>query len=114
MASAVSAIRYKLVYMVPASALAVTKAAIFSAGAGRFPGEQYTECAFTCVGKGQFRPGDQANPHIGKIGELEEVEEARVEIVCFSEDVVKPAVKALKKAHPYETPAYEVYKLEDF
>jgi hypothetical protein len=97
MASALPAVRYKLVYRVPTSALAATKAAIFSAGAGRYPGGQYTECAFTLIGKGQFRPGDQANPHIGKVGELEEVEEARVESLCIGEDVVRAAVKALKE-----------------
>lgn len=97
MASAVPAVRYKLVYMVPTFALETTKAAIFSAGAGRFPGGQYTECAFTWIGKGQFRPGDQAKPHIGKVGELEEVEEARVESICIGEDIARAAVKALKE-----------------
>jgi hypothetical protein len=97
MASVVPAVRYKLVYMVPASALVATKFAIFSAGAGRFPGGQYTECAFTSIGKGQFRPSDQANPHIGKVGELEEVEEARVETICIGEDIARAAVKALKE-----------------
>jgi hypothetical protein len=97
MASVEPVVRYKLIYMVPTSALAATKAAIFAAGAGRFPGGQYTECAFTWIGKGQFRPGDHANPHIGKVGELEEVEEARVESICIGEDIARAAVKALKE-----------------
>lgn len=72
--------------------------AIFAAGAGRYPGAgNYTECAFTLIGKGQFRPGDTASPHIGKVGALEEVEEARVETLCVGEDVVRKAVEALKK-----------------
>ncbi|KAF1982507.1 hypothetical protein K402DRAFT_340206 [Aulographum hederae CBS 113979] len=115
MASAVSALpRFKLVFRVPEPALPACKAAIFSAGAGRYPGGQYTECCFTTLGTGQFRPGDTARPHLGKVGELEEVPEARVEALCVGEDVARSAVSALKKAHPYETPAYEVYRLEDF
>ncbi|KAK4155381.1 hypothetical protein C8A00DRAFT_13576 [Chaetomidium leptoderma] len=107
--------RYKLVYRVPTAALEVTKAAIFAAGAGRYPGAgNYTEVCFAVLGTGQFRPGDAANPHIGKVGELEHVEEARVETLCVGEDVARKAVAALKKAHPYEEVAYEVYKLEDF
>ncbi|AEO67279.1 uncharacterized protein THITE_2116177 [Thermothielavioides terrestris NRRL 8126] len=115
MASAAALTRYKLVYHVPPAALEATKAAIFATGAGRYPGAgNYTECCFTVLGTGQFRPGDAANPHIGKVGQLEHVEEARVETLCVGEETARKAVAALKKAHPYEEPAYEVYKLEDF
>lgn len=97
MASAVSAVRYKLVFHVPPSALATCKAAIFAAGAGRYPGPgNYTECAWTTMGTGQFRPGDAANPHIGSVGKLEEVEEARVETLRVGYEIVKAAVKAPK------------------
>ncbi|KAL2128991.1 hypothetical protein VTI74DRAFT_8379 [Chaetomium olivicolor] len=113
MASALT--KYKLVFHVPPAALEACKAAIFAAGAGRYPGPgNYTECCFTVLGTGQFRPGDAANPHIGKVGALEHVEEARVETLCVGEETARKAVAALKKAHPYEEPAYEVYKLEDF
>lgn len=106
--------RFKLVFFVPPSALETTKSAIFAAGAGRYPGPgNYTECCFTSKGLGQFRPGDEANPNIGKKGKLEEVEEVRVETLCLGRDVAVKAVEALKKAHPYEEPAYEVYKMED-
>ncbi|KAH8902290.1 hypothetical protein BR93DRAFT_258042 [Coniochaeta sp. PMI_546] len=109
------ATRFRLVFHVPTSHLAVTKAAVFSAGAGRFPGPgNYTECCFTVLGTGQFRPGDAANPHLGKVGELEEVQEASVETLCVGEDVVRKAVEALKNAHPYEEPSYSVFKMEDF
>ncbi|KAF2493740.1 hypothetical protein BU16DRAFT_527949 [Lophium mytilinum] len=83
MAAALSLTRFKLVFRVPSSGLNACKAAIFSAGAGRYPGGLYTECCFVSLGTGQFRPGDAANPHIGKVGELEFVEEARVEILCI-------------------------------
>lgn len=90
--------RYKLVFHVPPTALEACKTAIFAAGAGRYPGAgNYTECCFTVFGTGQFRPGDAANPHIGKVGELEHVEEARVETLCVGEEVARKAVAALKK-----------------
>ncbi|KAI4210674.1 MAG: hypothetical protein LQ351_006448 [Letrouitia transgressa] len=116
MAIAVSAAaRFKLVFFVPEPALKACKTAIFAAGAGRYPGPgNYTECCWTAMGTGQFRPGDTANPHIGSVGALEEVREARVETLCVGEEVTKKAVDALKRAHPYEEPAYEVYKLENF
>ena len=90
--------RFKLVFFVPQANVGACKAAIFAAGAGRFPGAgNYTECCWTAAGTGQFRPGDAANPHIGRPGELEEVEESRVETLCVGEDTVRKAVDALKK-----------------
>ena len=92
-----AAARFKLVFYVPQLALAACKSAIFAAGAGRYPGPGgYTECCWSTMGTGQFRPGDTANPHIGKVGALEEVEEARVETLCHGEEVAKKAVEALK------------------
>jgi hypothetical protein len=95
MATAVT--RYKPVFHVPRSALEACKSAIFAAGAGRYPSGNYTECCYTTFGIGQFRPGDAANPHIGKVDELETVEEARVETICVGEDVARKAVAALKR-----------------
>ncbi|KAK4130039.1 hypothetical protein BT67DRAFT_392258 [Trichocladium antarcticum] len=107
--------RYKLTFHVPPAALEACKAAVFAAGAGRYPGAgNYTECCFTVLGTGQFRPGAAANPHIGTAGALEHVEEARVETLCVGAEVARKAVAALKAAHPYEEPSYEVFKMEDF
>jgi hypothetical protein len=93
-----SLIRYKLIFHVPTASLEVCKNAIFAAGAGRYPGPgNYTECCWTTIGTGQFRPGDTANPHIGSVGKLEKVEEARVEMICVGEDVARKAVEALKR-----------------
>ena len=50
---------------------AILWAAIFAAGAGRYP--NYSQCAFTVVGEGQFLPGAAAQPHIGQPGALETV-----------------------------------------
>jgi hypothetical protein len=53
----------------------------------------------------------RADPHIGRVGDLEKVEELKVELVC-EDGLVQAAVAALKLAHPYEEPAYDVWKLE--
>ncbi|KAI0841760.1 GTP cyclohydrolase 1 type 2/Nif3 [Hypoxylon sp. FL0890] len=106
---------FTLIFYAPPSAVQACKAAIFAAGAGRYPGPgNYTECCWSTTGTGQFRPGDAANPHIGTVGALEETPEVRVETLCVGEDTVKGAVAALKKAHPYEEPAYHVIKLENY
>lgn len=105
--------RYKLIFFVPHPQLESCKEAIFSTGAGSFPGGKYTKCCFQTPGTGQFLPGDGANPNIGAVGALEHVEEMKVEILCVGRETMLDAVKALVKAHPYEVPAYEVYKLED-
>jgi hypothetical protein len=55
-----------------------------------------------------------ANPAIGEVGREEIVEEYKVEILCSDEENTRNAVRELKKAHPYEEVAYEVYKVEDF
>jgi hypothetical protein len=98
MATPATVARFKLVFNVPPSALEACKTAIFAAGAGRYPGPgNYTECCWTSLGTGQFRPGDTANPHIGSVGALEEVQEARVETLCVGEDTARKAVSALKR-----------------
>jgi hypothetical protein len=56
---------------------------------------------------------DGSQPFIGEAGQIERVEEWKVELVVADELIVA-AVAALKLSHPYETPAYEVWRLEDF
>ncbi|TKA32109.1 hypothetical protein B0A50_01356 [Salinomyces thailandicus] len=115
MASTTGDHRYKLIFFTPPQALPAIKTAVFATGAGSYPGPGgYTECCFTTPGVGQFKPGDSANPAVGEKGKLEEVGEARCEVLCLGETVARQAVDALKQAHPYEEPAYEVYKLEPF
>lgn len=102
---------YKLIYFVPETHLESTKTAIFEAGAGRIG--DYDCCAWQTQGLGQFRPLAGSQPFLGRAGDLECVEEFRVELVC-DDPFIRPAVLALKQAHPYEEPAYEVYRLETF
>ncbi|MDF1614070.1 hypothetical protein [Desulfurivibrio dismutans] len=53
-----------------------------------------------------------ANPHTGRVEELARVVELKVELVC-SDELISEAVWALKRAHTYEKPAYEVWRLKD-
>lgn len=100
---------YKLCYFVPESHLSVTKQALFDAGAGKIG--EYDSCAWQCEGQGQFRPLAGSDPFLGHHGELETVKEFKVELVC-EDHLVRNAILALKQAHPYEEPAYEVYRME--
>jgi len=100
---------YKICYFVPETHLEKTKQALFEAGAGRIG--DYDSCAWQCYGQGQFRPLQGSNPFLGSSGTLETVGEFKVELVC-RDDLIKEALAALKQAHPYEEPAYEVYRLE--
>ncbi len=102
---------YKLAFFVPIDVAEGVKEAVFATGAGRIG--DYEACCFQTRGSGQFRPLAGADPHIGQVGELAHVDELKVELVC-SDAVIHEAVAALKAAHPYEEPAYEVWKLADF
>lgn len=102
---------YKFCYFVPEDYLAQTKSAVFAAGGGRIG--DYDSCAWQCLGQGQFRPLAGSSPHLGRHGELEKVAEYKVELVC-EDALMETVLSALKQAHPYEEPAYEVYRMEDF
>ncbi|MGZ3654560.1 MAG: NGG1p interacting factor NIF3 [Bdellovibrionota bacterium] len=96
-----------LVFYVPDSHLEQVKAAVFAAGGGRIG--NYDQCCWQTKGTGQFRGLEGSNPAIGKKGALEKVDEWKVELV-LEEQLADAAVKALKAAHPYETPAYHLYR----
>ena len=101
---------FKLVFFVPASHVESVKHAVFAAGAGRIG--DYDHCAWQVLGEGQFRPLPGSNPFIGSQDILEKVPEYRVELVC-ADACIADAVAALKAAHPYEEPAFDVTRLVD-
>ena len=101
---------YKLSFFVPEADVDLVKAAVFKAGAGRIG--DYDHCCWQVLGQGQFRPLPGSQPHIGQQGAIETVAEYKVEMVC-DDSLVTAAVDALKQAHPYEEPAFEVWKLEE-
>jgi hypothetical protein len=99
---------YKLGFYVPESHLGEVKDAVFAAGAGRIG--DYDSCCWQVKGVGQFRPLEGSSPHIGRSGELEQVDEYRVELVC-ADHCVRAVVEALVNAHPYEEPAWDLVHL---
>lgn len=101
---------YKLCFYVPDTHLESVKEAIFATGAGQIG--NYAKCAWQVLGQGQFKPLEGSNPFIGSANELECVEEWRVELVV-ADELIHKAVAALKAAHPYEVPAYDVWLLAD-
>lgn len=103
---------YMIFVYVPESHVEQVKSAMFNAGAGKIG--NYSSCSWQVKGEGQFCPEVGSNAYIGKIGVIEEVSEYKVSIVCEDAKVVRNVVTAMKQAHPYETPAYGVIKLEDF
>ncbi|KAJ5591526.1 NGG1p interacting factor 3 NIF3 [Penicillium hispanicum] len=105
--------RYKLVFFVPPSHIEACKEAIFATGAGSFPGGTYTKAFFETRGTSQFLPNEGAVPTIGTVGVVEQLEEVKGEVMCVGREVMRNAVQALIKAHPYEVVAYEVYRMEN-
>lgn len=98
----------KIVTFVPAAQAEKVRDALTAAGAGRIG--DYDSATFSTPGEGRFRPGEGANPVIGRVGALEVVEEVRVEAVMPR--VRRTAVvRALIEAHPYEEVAYDVVEL---
>ena len=94
-----------LVVYVPRESTDAVLAALFGAGAGRMG--DYEECAFDAPGRGQFRPVRAASPTIGALGDLEYVDEDRVEVV-LPRGRRSAVVAALRAAHPYEEPAFHI------
>ena len=101
---------YKIGIFIPATHLDAVKMAMFAAGAGRIG--NYDCCAWQTAGQGQFRPLQDSQPFIGQQGVIATVEEYRVEMVC-EESLIHGVIAAMKRAHPYETPAYDVWQLAD-
>jgi hypothetical protein len=101
---------YKVVVTVPEKEAASLRKAIGNAGGGKIG--NYTHCSFSIKGTGRFLPVDGASPTIGKIGNLEEVTEERIEITCDSESV-KSVVAAIRETHSYEEPVIDIYELVD-
>jgi hypothetical protein len=98
----------KIVVFVPDVDLGRVSDALFAAGAGQIG--QYRECSFRLAGTGTFFGSDVTNPTVGQKGRREEVQEWRLEAIC-PDAHVDSAVAAMRKAHSYEEPAYDVYHL---
>ena len=98
----------KVVVFVPDADLARVSDALFAAGAGHIG--EYSQCSYRLAGTGTFFGSEAAHPTVGQKGRREEVSEWRLEVIC-PEKSVESVVAALRRAHSYEEPAYDVYPL---
>jgi hypothetical protein len=98
----------KLVVFVPREALDAVRDALFAAGAGRIG--DHERCSWYTEGTGTFLGGEGTSPNVGQSGREERVLELRLETV-FPEEAHEAVVNALRTAHPYEEPAFDVYPL---
>jgi dinuclear metal center YbgI/SA1388 family protein len=103
--------QYKLVVFVPMKDVNRVADAIYSAGAGAIG--KYSHCGFQMDGVGMFLPLEGAKPAIGKRGRLEKVNEVKLESVVSAEKV-GAVVAAMRRAHPYEEVAFDVFRHYDF
>jgi len=101
---------YKLVVFVPVESMGNVSNAIFAAGAGSIG--NYSNCGFQAEGTGTFLPLQGAQPAIGEKGKFEKVAEVRFETIVPEENLDK-VVAAMKKAHPYEMPAFDIFRLSN-
>jgi hypothetical protein len=98
----------KLVVFVPAESLDRVRDALFAVGAGQIGG--YERCSWYTEGTGTFFGGQGTKPAIGRSGVEERIPEVRLETV-FPVERRDEVVAALRQAHPYEEPAYDLYAL---
>jgi dinuclear metal center YbgI/SA1388 family protein len=98
----------KIVTFVPVGpAITAVHEALAAAGAGTIG--DYSHCSFATAGTGQFRPLPGAHPTIGEVGKLERVAETKLEMVLPRRRRAA-VVAALRAAHPYEEPAFDVFE----
>ena len=100
---------YKLAVYVPDGDLTKVSDALFGAGAGVIG--KYEQCSFRVPGKGTFFGTEGTNPTVGKKGRRAEADEWRLEVV-LAESKVAGAVRAVRQAHSYEEPAFDIYQLK--
>ena len=98
----------KIVIYVPVDHADAVRQALGEAGAGHIG--NYDFCSFSQRGSGRFRPMAKADPFIGTHGTIEEVEEERIETVC-PRKIALEVIRAVRKVHPYEEMAFDVYPL---
>ena len=98
----------KIVTFVPETHADCIREAIGNAGGGRIG--NYTHCTFSVKGVGRFKPGEGADPAIGAIGNIESVQEEKIEFVC-ERVLAKKVMEEIRRVHPYEEVPIDVYPL---
>jgi structural hemagglutinin/hemolysin toxin protein RtxA len=102
---------YKICFYAPTTHVEQVKEAMFTAGAGKIGA--YSCCAWQVLGEGQFMPLEDSDAFIGEKNQIETLEEYKVEMVC-TQECIHAVITAMKESHPYEEPAYQVFRIEEF
>ncbi len=102
---------FKVCFYVPTTHVEKVKSAMFNAGAGKIG--NYSCCAWQVLGEGQFMPLEGNNAFIGSTNQLETIAEYKVEMICALESL-HAVIAAMKASHPYEQPAYFVFRAEEY
>lgn len=100
---------YKFVVYVPDTHKENIISAINEGGGGQIG--NYSCCTFQTSGLGTFKPEEESKPFLGKKGELENVEETKIETIIPKNEIQR-LLETVKKAHPYEEMAYDLYPME--
>jgi len=102
--------QFKIAVFVPESHINKVAEAIHSAGGGVIG--EYSNCSFRTSGQGTFKGSDKSNPAMGNKGVTESVEEIKLEVIV-DKWKLDQVINVLKKAHPYEEVAYDIYPLQN-
>jgi hypothetical protein len=102
--------RVKIEIFIPEEKVDILREALASAGAGIIG--KYDHCCSVTQVRGYWRPLAGANPFDGKVGEVSEGHECKVEANCPRE-IVPQVVKVIRKVHPYEEPLINIIPLMD-
>lgn len=101
---------YKIVVYVPADSYQKVLSAVLETKAGII--DDYTCCTFRHGGTGTFKPGKVSNPVIGKVNKINEVNEVKIE-TRVRKKYLKNVIDQIRRHHPYEAMAYDIYPLYD-
>lgn len=101
--------KIKLVVFVPPDAVEDVSQAMFDRGAGKIG--DYTQCSYRLQGEGTFFGGESTKPAVGRRRQFERIRETRLETIVRTDDLPE-VLEAMRRAHPFEEPAYDVYRLE--
>ena len=100
----------KLIVFAPPDMAKKVQEAIFAAGGGNIG--KYSECSFTSRGKSTFKPGEGADPTVGKIGVRGNFDELKMEFI-FEQQNENRIISAMKEVHGYEEVAYDIISLDN-
>ncbi len=103
--------QYKIAVYVPTENASYIRKCLAESGCGQVG--HYDSCSFSAPGKGRFQPQEGADPYLGEVGQLEEVIEEKVEVICPQENL-QSTIQRLVEAHPYDEPAIDILPMIDY